>query len=329
MVESNKRLYYERRFFQYFLSIGISEKDLKENWYYAGGRGPSDKNKNISLTDIQEGETVYTKNNHINFFLISHGDERDFPPYKENCKCSKYIKENCYISDRKGNFFVVGNCCIQRFLFYKKRTCEICDSVHKNVKDNFCNKCRNTPIYYQKVEEMKKRIFLKYFPKNLIKIEGKSRESIIDEWERELQTIFLKNFTNDISEIKLQIYFDINFSEKERGKRFGMKWDSEKVKWYGTGRSIFAGLFNWNLIKPTRSICDRGYPIIFFEKMSFYKKAYSFLQNLKNIYFFVPYDLKEIAKSSNLKYEDGLKIWFIKNENISCVTEKLLPYRIN
>lgn len=34
MVESNKRLYYERRFFQYFLSIGISEKDLKENWYY-------------------------------------------------------------------------------------------------------------------------------------------------------------------------------------------------------------------------------------------------------------------------------------------------------
>jgi hypothetical protein len=70
MVESNKRLYYERRFFQYFLSIGISEKDLKENWYYAGGRGPSDKNKNISLTDIQDGETGQTRLAQIKLTIV-------------------------------------------------------------------------------------------------------------------------------------------------------------------------------------------------------------------------------------------------------------------
>jgi hypothetical protein len=37
---------------------------------------------------------------------------------------------------------VLGNCCIERFIPLKGRTCKLCTASHKNRKVNLCNECR-------------------------------------------------------------------------------------------------------------------------------------------------------------------------------------------
>lgn len=101
-----------------------------KDFYYAGG---TNKSRN----------DYFTKR-----FIGLEGHE---PEHKDRCECTHPIKQNCYIeympNKQRCNppqLFVVGNCCIKRFLPLDNRgkTCDNCFEPHKNRKDNLCNDCR-------------------------------------------------------------------------------------------------------------------------------------------------------------------------------------------
>lgn len=96
----------------------VSPDELK-NWKYCGG----------------------DKGRHKRYFRLCFKD-RKIPSKKELCICGHAINENCYIVDKNLNILVLGNCCIKRFIKKSSRTCEKCETPHKNRVVNRCNKCR-------------------------------------------------------------------------------------------------------------------------------------------------------------------------------------------
>lgn len=96
------------------------EEIINSNWKYAGGN----------------------RRHHLNYFCLCFGSVEYLPDYTDECVCGHYIEENCYITDGKDDFMVVGNCCIQKFIPLAGRTCELCDNPHQNRKKNRCNECR-------------------------------------------------------------------------------------------------------------------------------------------------------------------------------------------
>jgi len=103
---------------------GLAEYDLTiddlKGWYYCGS------------------------NRERNRFKINCPND-DMPDYTNECVCGHKIVENCYITDFKESFLIVGNCCKKRFLPKENagKTCEICRKPHRNRKDNLCNHCRH------------------------------------------------------------------------------------------------------------------------------------------------------------------------------------------
>jgi hypothetical protein len=91
------------------------------------------------------------KESRFDYFMKRFGDASLQPDFVEECECTHWIKENCYVeympNDRRcrpPKLFVVGNCCIRRFLPLKNqgKTCTDCRMRHKNRKDNYCTICR-------------------------------------------------------------------------------------------------------------------------------------------------------------------------------------------
>ena len=136
----------------------MRRKYNKENgWRYGGGR-----QKKIKIAYDYSDYYVSTKHskyyendlrpqwNKEGFNCINY-----FPKKKEYCLCGHWIKENCFIyrkrNERTIDIRVIGNCCITLFDLSGKH-CKLCDSVHQNRKDNYCNNCRT---------EMKKQEKLK------------------------------------------------------------------------------------------------------------------------------------------------------------------------
>jgi len=77
---------------------------------------------------------------HLNYWKTAYKNVQR-PPYEGVCPCSTKITRNCYITNGD-TFFVVGNCCIKKFLTHSGRSCGECNAPHKNRKDNLCNRCR-------------------------------------------------------------------------------------------------------------------------------------------------------------------------------------------
>ena len=71
---------------------------------------------------------------------------KPFPKPTEECICGVKIVKNCYISKSlDSELYIIGSCCIENFMLpeNRKRTCEVCDTPHRNRKDNRCHDCRN------------------------------------------------------------------------------------------------------------------------------------------------------------------------------------------
>lgn len=81
--------------------------------------------------------------------MLSNDKNLSQPAYTNLCICGHPIVENCYLFNKNDNRVIVsGNCCIRRFIPEESRgkRCSICNGKHKNIKDNFCKKCRITSV---------------------------------------------------------------------------------------------------------------------------------------------------------------------------------------
>jgi uracil-DNA glycosylase len=107
-----------KRFHNGLSKYNISLDNLKKRWKYCGGE----------------------LGRHLNYYNLCCKGEK-MPEHEDRCICGHRIKENCYITD--GEYILtLGNCCVKRFLPYNTRTCERCNKMHRNRKDNLCIKCR-------------------------------------------------------------------------------------------------------------------------------------------------------------------------------------------
>jgi len=105
---------------------GLSMYDIQDNWKYCGG----DK-----------------AGRHLNYYKLNFPDDslRDLPEWTNECVCGHRIQENCYLTNGKNDFIVLGNCCVKRFVPKSGRTCECCGAPHRSRKDNKCKTCRASP----------------------------------------------------------------------------------------------------------------------------------------------------------------------------------------
>jgi hypothetical protein len=130
---------------------GLEKLKLKYNtangWKYGGGA-----RKRVYIHGLDEytiEETSHSKyyENHKRPEWLEQGvaiTNDYYPKHKDECICEHHISENCYIYKKEKKNIqirVIGNCCIKKFGVGGKR-CKICDTVHKNRKDNYCNSCR-------------------------------------------------------------------------------------------------------------------------------------------------------------------------------------------
>ena len=102
------------------MSLNIDDESGLDDYKYVGGN----------------------RNHHLNYFNLVYKNERELPAHSQFCRCGHKITENCYIADKQDNIYVIGNCCIKKFMKHSKRSCEKCQKPHKNRRDNFCNSCR-------------------------------------------------------------------------------------------------------------------------------------------------------------------------------------------
>jgi len=149
---------YTSRFYDYLQStIGDINVD---NYCYAGG----------------------TNDRHYNY-LISQGlTLDDMPSLSDHCACGHAIIHNCFIRHKPtGNFVVLGNCCIKRFIPDSGRTCETCGEPHRNRKNNVCNACRRIK---RKRVETQTRIYVQvaYKDKETAKKQGGRWEPLVKSW---------------------------------------------------------------------------------------------------------------------------------------------------
>ena len=106
------------RFIQGLKNYDLTFEELRECRYYGGDRG-----------------------RHLNYYENTLGQTFEVPK-QDNCMCGHHISEQCYIINKTGDIYVLGNCCIKKFLIRSGRTCGICGDPHQNRKDNNCNECR-------------------------------------------------------------------------------------------------------------------------------------------------------------------------------------------
>ena len=103
--------------------LGLNYEGDVEFWKYRGGDRDSD--------------LVY-------FMMLYPG--RKLPHHQKKCVCDVKIVKNCFISRYIDSpLLTIGRCCIKHFMKAENsgRTCEVCDSPHRNRKDNRCHECRD------------------------------------------------------------------------------------------------------------------------------------------------------------------------------------------
>ena len=127
----------------------IANVYCKENgWKYGGGhyyRRFPDKDDDTHYELEETCHTRYFFNLCNDTFHIDGHAYLDNKEQKEKCICEHDIWENCFIYKEYPNgrfkIKVLGNCCIKK-LDLQGRRCSICNDVHRNIKDNYCNTCR-------------------------------------------------------------------------------------------------------------------------------------------------------------------------------------------
>jgi hypothetical protein len=121
--------------------------NTKNGWKYGGGARKTEYIHGLNYYQIVETRHSRYYENQLRPQWIKEGLNiaHDYvPKHKDKCICDHFISENCFIYKKEnGNFHirVIGNCCIKKFDL-QGRKCQMCDAVHKNRKDNYCNDCR-------------------------------------------------------------------------------------------------------------------------------------------------------------------------------------------
>jgi len=120
--------------------------NIQNGWKYGGGRRKKEFIHGLNDYQIvQTSHSRYFENMLRPQWVKDFGIEPDYlPTQKEKCICDHFISENCFIYKIVGKQIkirVIGNCCIKKFDLQGRR-CQMCDAVHKNRKDNYCNECR-------------------------------------------------------------------------------------------------------------------------------------------------------------------------------------------
>lgn len=105
---------------------GLKEYDLTiddiKDWTFCGG------------TDTEA---------HKKYYGVCFPKHR-FPPSVDTCVCGVKIMRNCYIKNKQNHILILGSCCIKRFISAGiKKTCSVCNAIHRNRIVNKCNNCRS------------------------------------------------------------------------------------------------------------------------------------------------------------------------------------------
>lgn len=107
-----------KRFLTGLKKNNVSYEEICKEWYYIGGE----------------------KGHHLKYYILYSGNNT-LPKHNNNCLCNHKIKYNCFISNGT-NILSLGNCCVNRFIPKKNRTCKDCGCNHRNRKINKCNLCK-------------------------------------------------------------------------------------------------------------------------------------------------------------------------------------------
>jgi len=107
-----------KRFLTGLKKHNVSYEEICRDWYYIGGE----------------------KGCHLNYYKLCN-ENKSLPNHKDYCLCNHKIKYNCFISNGI-NILSLGNCCVNRFIPKKKRSCKDCGCNHRNRKVNKCNLCK-------------------------------------------------------------------------------------------------------------------------------------------------------------------------------------------
>lgn len=95
--------------------------------YYAGG-------------DCHGTEKNINKS-HDNYYVRNWMSIFNRPERRTHCLCGHWITNQCYIYNKtKKIAYVIGNCCINRFVGGKR--CYECNKKHRNIITKYCNDCR-------------------------------------------------------------------------------------------------------------------------------------------------------------------------------------------
>ena len=145
------------RFIKGLKNYNISFNDIKNGqWTYAGGCPITTAHKYfiIRFPDFQkkwrETHIIDGKNIYIYYRITTHKPihsqddfpDKNYPRHINKCVCNHDIEKNYYITNGSV-MLILGSCCIKKFMPNgMRKSCEHCENLHKNIKDNLCNDCR-------------------------------------------------------------------------------------------------------------------------------------------------------------------------------------------
>lgn len=120
---------------------GLTMKQAKYDFKYIGGDGKISRSLYLKFLHKEITKTTLTRNSHLNYWLTTNPNT-PLPDKTHNCICGHPIIENCYIENiHSKEILILGNCCINRFVEKKGRTCKICGASHKRRLIDRCFDC--------------------------------------------------------------------------------------------------------------------------------------------------------------------------------------------
>jgi hypothetical protein len=122
-----------KRFINGLKEYGLTEQEVKENWWNCGFSYDLGENSKYDYLDNKRGEDT--------FYSWFNRTEHELPEQVQQCICGEVIKHNFWITDGT-EVIIIGSDCIKKFIRRWGKVCTNCKQLHKNRKDNRCTPCR-------------------------------------------------------------------------------------------------------------------------------------------------------------------------------------------
>lgn len=92
---------------------------------------------------------------HYRYWTETCGNKQ-LPPHADHCICGHAIERNQYIEFEDSTIYVLGSCCIKKYVAKSKRTCDKCGAAHRTRNVNLCKDCK--PIvarsHFKKIKQV-------------------------------------------------------------------------------------------------------------------------------------------------------------------------------